>query len=90
VTDVVAEVEVRVVDPDRPSLPVRHEGELLAEARNEVQARVEVLEELLVARRGAFEDRRRGHVHVSAVALEMQERGVESAQSVDATSISAL
>ena len=39
VADVVVEVEVRVVDPDRAALVERHEAQLLAEARDEVEPR---------------------------------------------------
>ena len=48
--DVVIEVEVRVVDPDRAALAEGDEAELLAEARDEVQARLDVVAELFVAR----------------------------------------
>ena len=46
---VVVEVEVGVVDPDRAALAEGHEAELLAEARDEVKARGDVVAELLVA-----------------------------------------
>ena len=48
--DVVVEVEVRVVDPDRPALVEGDEAQLLAEARHQVQPRVDVVAELRVAR----------------------------------------
>ena len=44
---VVVEVEVRVVDPDRAALVERDEAQLLAEARHQVQARGDVVAELL-------------------------------------------
>ena len=46
--DVVIEVQVRVVDQDRPALAERHVAQLLAEARHEVQARGDVVAEFLV------------------------------------------
>ena len=48
---VVVEVEVGVVDPDRAALVEGHEAQLLAEARHQVQARGDVVAELLVAGR---------------------------------------
>ena len=79
---VVVEVEVGVVDPDRPALVEGHEAQLLAEARDEVQARVDVVAELLVGRRRALEDDRRGDVHVGAASLHVEERGVEAGQPI--------
>ena len=78
---VVVEVEVRVVDPDRPPLVEGDEAQLLAEARNQVQARGDVVAELAVGGRRALEDDRRGDVHVGAGALHVKERGIESGQS---------
>ena len=43
---VVVEVEVRVVDPDRPALVEGDEAQLLAEARHQVQSRGDVVAEL--------------------------------------------
>ncbi len=82
VAQVVAQVEVRVVDPARAALPERDEREALAEPRHEVQAAVDVLEQLDVAGRLALEDDHRGDVHVRRVVLEVEERGVEPAESV--------
>ena len=79
---VVVEVEVRVVDPDRPALVEGDEAQLLAEARDQVQARGDVVAELLVGGRRALEDDRRGDVHVGAGALHVEERGVEPGQPV--------
>ncbi len=50
VAHVVAEVEVRVVDPDRPALVERDERELLAVARDQVHALIERREHLVVGR----------------------------------------
>ena len=82
VADVVVEVQVGVVDPDRAALVEGDEAELLAEARDQVQPRLQVGAELVVGRRRAVEDHRRGDVHVGAVALEVQEGGVEAGEAV--------
>ena len=79
---VVVEVEEGIVDPDRPALLEGDEAQLLAEARDEVQARLDVVAELLVGGRRALEDDRRGDVHVGAGALHVEKRGVESGQSI--------
>jgi hypothetical protein len=70
VAHVVAGVEVRVVDPHRPRLGERRERELLAVARHEVHARVELLDELDVAGRRALEQQARADVHVCAGVLQ--------------------
>ncbi len=82
--DVVVEVEVGVVDPDRAALAEGDEAELLAEARDEVQARLDVVAELFVGRRRAVEDDHRGDVHVGAASLHVEECGVESGQAIRA------
>ncbi len=79
---VVVEVEVGVVDPDRAALVEGDEAQLLAEARDEVQARGDVVAELRVARRRPLEDDRRGDVHVGAGSLHVEERGVEPSQPI--------
>ena len=80
--DVVVEVEVGVVDPDRAALAEGDEAELLAEAGDEVQARLDVVAELFVGRRRAVEEDHRGDVHVGAASLHMEECGVESGQAI--------
>jgi hypothetical protein len=82
VAQVVAGVEVRIVDPHRAPLAERHVGQLLAVARHEVHARLDRLDQLAVGGRLAFEDEDARHVHVRAAALEVQEAGVEGGQSV--------
>ena len=82
VAHVVARVEVRVVDPHRAPLAERHVRELLAVARHEMQARLDRVDELLVAGRLSLEDQHRRHVHVRAAALEVQEAGIEGGQAV--------
>ena len=84
---VVLEVEVRVVDPDRPALVERHGAQLLAEARHQVQARGDVVAELLVGGRRALEDDRAGDVHVRARPLHVQEGRVQPGQPVSSHSV---
>ena len=73
---------MRVVDPHRPPLTEGYEAQLLAEAGDQMQARRDVVAELLVAGSGAFEDAGRRHVHVGAGALHVEEGGVEPGQPV--------
>jgi hypothetical protein len=80
--DVVADVEVRVVDPARPALAERDERQPLAVARNLVELRADRVDELLLFGRGAGERHHGGHVHVRAAVLEVQERRVEPGQAV--------
>ncbi len=83
VAQVVADVEVRVVDPGRAALPERHGGQALAVAGHEIEPAADVVDELGVARRTALEDEHLRDVHVRlAIALEMQEGGVEPGQPV--------
>ena len=77
-----AGLEVRVVDPHRSALIERHEGQALAVARHEVQARIDLLEQVFVARRRPLEHHAAGHVHVGGVALEMQERAVQTGEAI--------
>ena len=79
---VVVEVEEGVVDPDRPALVEGDGAQLLAEAGDEVQARLDLVAELLVGGRLAVEDDHRGDVHVGAGALHVEERGIEPGQSI--------
>jgi hypothetical protein len=82
VAHVVAGIEVRIVDPHRSPLRERRPRELLPVARHEVQARLDFLEELWVARWLALEDQHGADMHVRAAALQRQERRVEAAQAV--------
>ena len=82
VAHVVAGVEMRVVDPDRPALHQRREGELLAVARDEVQPLLELGHELVIGRRVALEHEHGADVHVGAAALQREEGRVEAAQAV--------
>ncbi len=82
VAHVVGEVEVRIVDPERPAGLDRREGELLPEAGDHVQAAAHVLEQVLVGRRRSLEDHDRADVHVRVGRLVRQERRVDRAQPV--------
>ena len=79
----VLEVHPRVVDPHRLARLEWRERELLPEARHQVQARSDVLHELVVAGRRAFEDQDGADVHVRAVILLGQEAGVGGAESIE-------
>ena len=72
VADVVAQVEMRIVDPHRAALAERHVRQSLPVAGHEVQAQLDRLDEIVVRRRGAVEHGAGRHVHVCRVALEMQ------------------
>jgi hypothetical protein len=80
--DMEGDVEVRVVHPDRPALVEGDEGQALAIARNEVQPAGDLLHQLVVGGGVALEHHASGDVHVRGVALEVQERAVESRQAV--------
>ena len=64
-TDVVLDVEGRVVDPEWPPGLGRRVGELLAKPRHQRQPASHVLDEVVVAGRGPFEDHDRADVHVA-------------------------
>jgi hypothetical protein len=83
VADVIAGVEVRVVDPHRPALHERRERQLLAVARHESEPALELGDEVVVRRRLAAEHEDRADVHVRVAALlEREKRGVEPGQTV--------
>ena len=77
VAQVVAQVEVRVVDPHGAALLERHLGEALAKARHEVQARLDVHAQLVPRRGRPVEDRHRRDVQRRARLLAREERGVQ-------------
>jgi hypothetical protein len=82
VAQVVAEVEVRVVDPDRAALLERDARQPLAVARDEVQARLQRVEQVVVLGRLALERHDRGDMHVRAGVLDVEEGGVERGEAV--------
>ena len=61
--DVVTKIEVRVVDPDRPSEPERHRMQFLPVARHQRQTPGQESQELLMGRRGTLEHRNRRDRH---------------------------
>ena len=65
VADVVGEVEVDVVRPERPARLQRRHDEALAEARHLVEAAADVLDQVDVERRRPLEDQDRADVHVA-------------------------
>ena len=81
-TQVVADVEVGVVDPDRAPLFKRHECQTLPVARDAVEPRLKEAKEFVVPRRLARENHDRRNVHVSATALEVKEGRVEAGKTV--------
>ncbi len=80
VTHVVGEVEAWVVDPQGPSHLEPRVRELLAVARYEVQARLDVGAQVLVGRRRALEGHHRPDVHVRAALLLVEKRHVHGTQ----------
>ena len=78
--DVVGDVEVLVVDPDRPGQPTRHEPHLLPVPGHQVQPRLDQVDDLRVlelrAVRVGLEDDDAADVHRCAGVLGVQERGV--------------
>ena len=83
VADVVGEVEVDVVRPQRPARLQRRHDEALAEARHLVEPPAHVLDQVDVARRRPLEDQDRADVHVARRRLVGQERGVDGGQAVE-------
>src|SRR5262245_5292379 len=81
-TDVVVEVQVWVVDPNRATKPEGDETQLLPKARHQVKTRGDVVAELLVGGRWPLEQGRRGDVHVGGAVLEVEEGGVQPAEPV--------
>jgi hypothetical protein len=82
VAHVVVEVEVRVVDPERPPGFEARERQLLPVARHAPEPGPEVSLELLARRRRPVEDHERSHVHVRGLLLLSQERRVDRAQAI--------
>ena len=82
VEHVVFEVEARIVDPAPAPEAERGLRELLAVARDAVQADTHVLEKLVPVRRRPLEDRDAADVHLGVRALLKEERRVERAQRV--------
>ena len=89
VAQVVVDVEVRVVDPDRLAHAEGHEADLLAIARGQIQLALHHRSELLERRRRSLEDADAADVHRGHVVLDVEEHRVLRAHRLDAaTSVS--
>jgi hypothetical protein len=82
VPDVVVEVQARVVHPNRLARLERREGELLPVAGDKMEAGLDVLDELVVARRRPLEDADSADVHVRGLFFLGEEAGVRRAEPV--------
>ena len=86
VAHVVRDVEAVVVDPHRVVHRQGHGGQLLPVPGRAAHPAGDVIAQLLEGRAGAVarfrEQRRPAHVHVSRLALHLEERGVQSRQSL--------
>ena len=84
---VVLDVEVGVVGPDRPAQIEGHAAHHLAVARDQRQLGVDHGQHVGEQGRGTFEDGHRGNVHVADVVLEVEERRIQRTQPVIAHSV---
>ena len=82
VAQVVLDVEVRVVDPDRTAQLEGDEADLLAVPRHQVELGVHHGDDVAERRRRTLEDRHRGDVHVGHVVLNVEERRIQRAQAI--------
>ena len=73
---------MRIVDPDRPSLPERHRREPLSVARHEMQPGRDGFHQVGVVGRRSVEDRTASDVHVRGLPLELQKREIKPAETV--------
>ena len=78
---VVREVELWVVLPHRSTELEGYEANSLAIPRDQVELRRDQTHEVVERRRGTVEEREPGDVHVRHVVLEVEELGIERAQS---------
>src|SRR5262249_22888770 len=85
VPDVIEDLEVRVINPDRAPDAQRNVADLLAIPRYQVQLRDHQPDDVSVRRRRAFEDGDRPHVHRVVLTLDPEERGIQRAQSIDSS-----
>ena len=82
VAHVVLEVELGLVDPDRPALLERNEHHALPVARDLLQPRLDQREEVPIRRRWALENGHRADVHMGAAILDFQEQRIEGAEAL--------
>jgi hypothetical protein len=83
VAQVVLEVEVGIVDPERATGLERRVRELLPVAGDQVEAAAEVLEDVHEGGRRTLEDRDRADVHVRIGVLLVQEGRVNGGQAIE-------
>src|SRR5579871_1553774 len=86
---VVGQVEVRILDPHRPTEAERHEADLLAIAGHQIELRGHHLVQPLERRCVALEDARAADVHGVVRTLDVEERGVHRAHRVHWVSLPA-
>ena len=82
VAEVVAEIEMRIVDPQRAAELQRNESHLLAVPRHRRQLARDHRLEVLVRRRRTLENGHGSDVHVAHGVLDVQERRVEWAHPI--------
>jgi len=82
--DVITQIEMRVIHPDRPPQTQRHRAQLLPVPRHPRQAPRQIRQELLIRRYRALEhrDRRDRHRHMPVPVLRIDEYGRQRAQRV--------
>jgi len=81
--DVVEDVEIGVIDPDRPGGVHRGKRQPLAVTGDEMQATANQVEDVLEGWRRAFEHGHAAHVHVGALVLLGEERRVDGGKPVE-------
>jgi hypothetical protein len=84
VAQVVADVEVGIVDPDGLAHSERDETHLLAVARREVELALDHRPQVLEGRRRSLEDADAADVHGCHVVLDVQEHRILGAHRLDA------
>jgi hypothetical protein len=82
VPQVVAQVEVRVINPDGASLLGRHLGNALAIPRDEIKPALDVRAQVVERRRRTVENGQGADVHMRVAVLEAQERRVETGEPI--------
>ena len=80
--EVVADVEVGIIDPDRPTLAEGDVRDPLSVPGNAVEPRGDVRHEFLVRRGRPLEYHARADVHVSPAALQVKERRVKACEPI--------
>jgi len=81
--DVVFEVKVRIIHPDRATEVERHAANRLAIARNPIKLAGNHVQQRPIARCGPFEDADGADMHVADTIFDVEERRVRRAQSIE-------